>query len=364
MEVIRQYGNHGKTIRCNVPPNLPGDLLQTKMSLKASPRANDKFGNFSLSSFMTRYVSGYRSLKEARNVSRKRLALVNSHIGFLDPEAYQLNKQIQSFNRAKEHFKTITKHNTESFLALHRLVAPEQKEAGYLRTKQNWIGGKTVFKAAYVCPPPEVVAELLQNLFNFLNDHSCDPHMKAIISHCQIAAIHPFLDGNGRMARLFLDGLLEKHYGDRIPLLTYRLSPQCNPGDYLKAIKLMNVGKPEGLSSPFWQQALTWTDKAHDKTTAILNIAKTTINQKICMSNIDLSKQKLLAHLWTQPIVCTKGLLGLFEGNINNIHNALDSLMALGILQKRLLRAPQNAVIYDCPIIFEAYHKIDDALAS
>lgn len=52
-----------------------------------------------------------------------------------------------------------------------------------------------------ICPPPEMVKNYLDNLFFLLSDYPLSIEV-AFIVHLYIALIHPFPDGNGRLARL------------------------------------------------------------------------------------------------------------------------------------------------------------------
>ena len=362
MQVERKHGEKNKTIYCNVPPMLPGKTLDHAADMQKSTGITPRFGDFTVAAFMARYLAGNRSLREARQVSRKRLALVASAVGYLDPEAYELNQQIQRYIKAKKKFVATPHHTINSILALNAVIAPENTITGTIRTVQNWVGGKTVFTARYVSPPPEMVPELFENWLDFINNETPSGEIKAIIGHCRLLSIHPFAEGNGRTARLIMDGLLEKNYDDSVPLLTYRLSPSCPPEGYIEALKLLDVGDPQGLSHPFWHQAIAWSDKLQVAIVDILTASKKQINHIIGLKMLSSASLKLLNHIWSQPIVCQSGLLTLFDGDIAQVNVAINDLVNVGILQTRKLRAPENAVIYDCPIIFAAYKAIDDAL--
>ena len=77
---------------------------------------------------------------------------------------------------------------------------------GQFRRSQNWIGppGCTLMNAAYVPPPPSELMNCLGEWEKFLHDHSLPPLMQAGMIHSQFEAIHPFLDGNGRVGRLLI----------------------------------------------------------------------------------------------------------------------------------------------------------------
>jgi Fic family protein len=80
------------------------------------------------------------------------------------------------------------------------------KTLGEFRRSQNWIGGVTLSDATYVPPPPEHLIELLGDWETFLHDDK--PEMPLLVEcalmHYQFEAIHPFLDGNGRVGRLMI----------------------------------------------------------------------------------------------------------------------------------------------------------------
>jgi len=77
---------------------------------------------------------------------------------------------------------------------------------GEFRRTQNWIGrpGCTLADASYVPPPPDALGGHLGAWEKFLHDASIPPLVHAALMHYQFEAIHPFLDGNGRVGRLLI----------------------------------------------------------------------------------------------------------------------------------------------------------------
>lgn len=77
---------------------------------------------------------------------------------------------------------------------------------GEFRRSQNWIGplGSTIQTASYVPPPPSEMNDCLGQLEIFLHDRSLPPLIQIGLAHYQFEAIHPFLDGNGRVGRLLI----------------------------------------------------------------------------------------------------------------------------------------------------------------
>lgn len=98
----------------------------------------------------------------------------------------------------------------ELHATLMRGVRGDATAPGEFRRTQNWIGppGSTLANATYVPPPPDRVMECLGPWEAFLHDRSLPPLVHAALAHSQFEAIHPFLDGNGRVGRLLITLLL------------------------------------------------------------------------------------------------------------------------------------------------------------
>src|SRR5271170_3624763 len=85
-------------------------------------------------------------------------------------------------------------------------VRGQHATPGEFRRSQNWIGrpGDTLAQAAYVSPPPDSLGEHLSAWEKFLHERMLPPLIHAALAHYQFEAIHPFLDGNGRVGRLLI----------------------------------------------------------------------------------------------------------------------------------------------------------------
>jgi len=90
-------------------------------------------------------------------------------------------------------------------------VRGEAMTPGEIRRSQNWIGrpGAALAEARYVPPPTEAMQNCLSELEKYLHRESEIPALIRIgLIHYQFEAIHPFLDGNGRIGRLINTFLL------------------------------------------------------------------------------------------------------------------------------------------------------------
>ncbi|AHI01484.1 Fic family protein [Kutzneria viridogrisea] len=82
---------------------------------------------------------------------------------------------------------------------------------GEFRRSQNWIGepGCVLDTATYVPPPPDRLWECLDAFEKHLHaEHVLPPLVTISCLHYQFEAIHPFIDGNGRVGRLLVVLLL------------------------------------------------------------------------------------------------------------------------------------------------------------
>ncbi|MHB8219961.1 MAG: Fic family protein [Acidimicrobiales bacterium] len=96
----------------------------------------------------------------------------------------------------------------------HRLLAGTclEEYGGRYREVQNWIGGSSYnpCSAAFVPPPPELVADLMMDLCAFSNNDELPVVAQAAIAHAQFETIHPFVDGNGRTGRALIHLILRR----------------------------------------------------------------------------------------------------------------------------------------------------------
>lgn len=81
-------------------------------------------------------------------------------------------------------------------------------------------------KVHYEAPPSDTIPVMMDKFVSWVNseDSNTDPVLKAATAHLWFVAIHPFDDGNGRLARTITDMLLAK--ADGLPLRFYSMSAE------------------------------------------------------------------------------------------------------------------------------------------
>ena len=110
---------------------------------------------------------------------------------------------------------------------------------GEFRRSQNWIGrpGSTLATATYVPPPVIEMTEALGAWELFLHERGSLPDLiQCALMHEHFEAIHPFLDGNGRVGRLLITLFLTERGRLTQPLLYLSAYIEAHRSDYYDAL--------------------------------------------------------------------------------------------------------------------------------
>jgi len=144
-------------------------------------------------------------------------------------------------SEAYTYLNTLTKNKTiteSNILELHRLFyyRIDAKKAGKYRKQQVYISGTD-----YLPPNYKEIPDLMKKFVKSIDElnETLHPVTLAATLHERIATIHPFIDGNGRTARLVMNlYLLQNGY----PIV---IIPPILRNDYIASIRLANVGNVE-----------------------------------------------------------------------------------------------------------------------
>lgn len=118
-------------------------------------------------------------------------------------------QEVKNAYDAYEQLPSIDPYRMEQLLALHGIMTKGLVlDAGSIRAGEEGVfsNGKCIFMA----PLARLVPELMQNLFDWLAKarSTVHPLLLSSIFHYEFVFIHPFSDGNGRIARLWQTALL------------------------------------------------------------------------------------------------------------------------------------------------------------
>jgi len=122
---------------------------------------------------------------------------------------------------------------------LMRGVRRDSATPGEFRRSQNWIGrSRDIETATYVPPPIEELNGCLDACERFLHVRDELPDLvQCALVHEQFEAIHPFLDGNGRVGRLLITLFLIERRRLSQPLLYLSAYIERNRGAYYRLLE-------------------------------------------------------------------------------------------------------------------------------
>lgn len=123
-------------------------------------------------------------------------------------------KEIQEVKNAIAVYDYLDKLNPfdfDSFCEAHgKLMNGLVESAGKIRNKSVGIVKGT--EIAHIAPRGEMIKPLLSDLFDYLKNDDDLILIKSCVFHYEVEFIHPFIDGNGRMGRLWQTLILKESY--------------------------------------------------------------------------------------------------------------------------------------------------------
>lgn len=123
-------------------------------------------------------------------------------------------KDILEVKNAIEVYNAINKFKSnsfDSFCKAHSILMKGLVESpGSLRNKA--VGIVKGADVAHIAPPRDMVKPLMNDLFDYLKNDKDLILIKSCVFHYELEFIHPFLDGNGRMGRLWQTIILKEKY--------------------------------------------------------------------------------------------------------------------------------------------------------
>jgi len=221
----------------------------------------------------------------------------------------------------------------EVHLHLMRGVRGGHAHPGGIRDIQNWIGlpGSTPHTAVYVPPPPSHVPALVRGLAAFLQDRSLPPLVQIALAHYQFEAIHPFLDGNGRVGRLLVTLFLVERAVLPTPLLYLSAFFEATRSDYYARLRGVSAeGDWASWLHYFFNGVARQSEDALDRASRIQD--KLSEWERAVRAAGSEAPARVLDLLAGNPFVTARGISERLTVARSTAARAITGLVGLGIL--------------------------------
>ncbi len=210
------------------------------------------------------------------------------------------------------------------------------KTPGEFRKSQNWIGGHNLLDATYVPPPVDEMKHALDDWERFIHetDHDLTLIEQLALLHYQFEAIHPFLDGNGRVGRLLITLFLVERNALPYPLLYLSHYFEQNRREYYdRLLGVSQIGDWENWVKFFMEGVIRQSDHAIESARRIVD-QREVYRKQIHSSSNSTTTISLVDLIFTNFYITARKASHLLGKTIPTVQTSIDKLMQLGILEE------------------------------
>lgn len=174
------------------------DKFNTLNTLQFASISND---------FLVDFISNSISLDTALVTPEDVQSIIDGNVEGVNPRVVSLvNNYLDSFLFAVTLASKKEPFNENDLKDLHEKVVNGFANGGLYRNVDISIKGSNHTPPSFI-----KVYDRMKKYFDIINDESNDVYYNIAFSHLQLMKIHPFLDGNGRLARIVLNYMLLKY---------------------------------------------------------------------------------------------------------------------------------------------------------
>lgn len=256
-------------------------------------------------------------------------------------DIHEVHNYVRALNYGMERLKTLplsVRLIREIHGMLMQGVRGEHMTPGVFRRSQNWIGrpGASLEQARFVPPPPKEMHDCLSDLERYIHmDSELPPLLRIGLIHYQFEAIHPFLDGNGRVGRLLVTFLLVAWDLLSQPLLYLSNFIELNRQEYYdRLLAVSQKGKWEAWLLFFLEGVHSQAEDASLRISRLENL-RSSYRELFAKDRSREALEILVDFLIGSPITSiTQAQEALNIGSFNMIQRNIEKLEALGIVRE------------------------------
>lgn len=214
-------------------------------------------------------------------------------------------------------------------------VRGEHAYIGEFRRTPNWIGGRTLSDATFVPPPVPEMEEALDALERYLHEENgYPPLVRLAFIHYQFEAIHPFIDGNGRIGRLLIS-LLLVHWGLLpLPLLYLSAFFERYRDDYYDLLLAVSEGGAWREWVRFFLQGVAEQATDAIKRAKSLQDLREEWRQQLTEVRATALLLSLADSLFVSPLLTSRRAERILDVTHRTANRNIDKLIEAGILRQ------------------------------
>ena len=243
--------------------------------------------------------------------------------------------------------------------AAHRVllsgVRGEGKAPGEYRRSANWIGlpGSSIENAKFVPVEAGEIADAMSAWERYMHSDTPDRLVQLAILHAEFEALHPFLDGNGRLGRMLVPLFLWRHGSIERPAFYISAYFEANRDAYYDG--LLAVSRDDDWTGwcRFFLEALrSQAEENKEKTLRILELYDTLKNRLT-----ELTRSPYAIHaldgIFANPIFRRADFASLAKVPPRAGRRNLDVLCEEGILRTVNLASGRRAAVLVFPALLD-----------
>ncbi len=254
-------------------------------------------------------------------------------------------KEVRNYVLAMEHGLELLKTLPISIRLIREIhavlmqgVRGNQATPGELRRSQNWIGprGSTPETSTIVPPPVAEMKNALGEWEKYLHSKPTQPPLiQCALMHYQFEAIHPFLDGNGRIGRLLITFFLIDRGHLTQPLLYLSRYFEANRQEYYeRLLSVSQKGDWSGWLEYFLEAVVDQAADAISDSRKILKLSAEYQKQIEKSKSVPETTRRIVDEAFVNPYISISSLAKKWDLPFNSVKNGVNKLIELGILEE------------------------------
>lgn len=373
-QVVLNQNGYYAFIPAPLPPNLVWSLplisalseAERDLSHLAALAGAFPFPRLLIQPFMRREAVLSSRIEGTRATLAELYTYESTQLSFLEPgdDVREVHNYVTALDYGLERLKTLP-ISLRLIREIHEKLMQGARGGnltpGEFRRTQNWIGpaGSTIMTATYVPPPVDEMNQALGDLEKFIHDGADVPILaRAAMIHYQFEALHPFLDGNGRVGRLLMALLFTEWNILPQPLLNLSVYFERYRQEYYDHLLAVSQRGNWDAWLRFFLRGVS--AQARDSLVRMQRLeAIRTKYEPLAKSDRNSERMgAVLDFLFTRPILSTKQLAGSLDMPFKTARQYIEKLAKAGILRE--VTGNVRNQIYRADEVFGALDNLQD----